>query len=428
MKFFFPDSQDQIDPAFDFLTEERPVFRVRQRDDCYAHEALDTAPFNGILVSKAIVDGTAQGSGKYTVAQRHRLYRQGVRSFFRLDSAQRPLLTMGDCGAFNYVREQKPPYLPDEVIDFYEDCGFDLGISVDHIVFGYRNEPLSAGGSKPAVPGGKPENYDDPQVQEWSDRQDTTLNLATEFLRRCNERKVSFTPMGVAQGWSPESYAFAVRQLQDLGFSRIAIGGMVPLKTHEILACLERIAVDRAPATQFHLLGISRCESISTFAAYGVTSFDSTSVFRQAFKDDKDNLYTLDRTYVALRVPQTDGNPKLKAQIKAGRVDQGRATDLEQACLAQLRSYDEGKARIDDVLETLRAYELLYDGRVDRTDSYRQTLEDRPWKSCDCGLCAKAGIDIAIFRGSERNKRRGFHNLHVFSRRLERELAPGSTA
>jgi len=29
---------------------------------------------------------------------------------------------------------------------------------------------------------------------------------------------------------------------------------------------------------------------------------------------------------------------------------------------------------------------------------------------------------VAIFRGSERNKRRGFHNLFVFHQRLQREL------
>jgi hypothetical protein len=37
MKFFFPDSQDQVDPRFDFESEEHSPFRVRQRDDRYAH-------------------------------------------------------------------------------------------------------------------------------------------------------------------------------------------------------------------------------------------------------------------------------------------------------------------------------------------------------------------------------------------------------
>ena len=68
MKFFFPDSQDQINPDFDFITEEHLVLRVRQRDDLYAHEVLDGHVIDGLLVSKAIVDGTADSAGKYTTA------------------------------------------------------------------------------------------------------------------------------------------------------------------------------------------------------------------------------------------------------------------------------------------------------------------------------------------------------------------------
>jgi hypothetical protein len=96
MKFFFPDSQDQIDPSFNFRTEERSIYRVRQRDDHYAHEALSAPPFNGLLVSKTIVDGLPGATGKYTVAQRQRLYRMGIRGFFRLDDAPgERLATMG---------------------------------------------------------------------------------------------------------------------------------------------------------------------------------------------------------------------------------------------------------------------------------------------------------------------------------------------
>ena len=45
---------------------------------------------------------------------------------------------MGDCGAFSYVREADPPYTVDEVIDFYDGCGFDSGIAVDHVIFRYE--------------------------------------------------------------------------------------------------------------------------------------------------------------------------------------------------------------------------------------------------------------------------------------------------
>src|SRR5260370_35685682 len=163
MKFFFPDSQDQIDPSFDFDTEERSVLRVRQRDDLYAHEALGETVFDGLLVSKAIVDGVPGATGKYTLAQRHRLYRDGVRRFFRLDSEAGPVMqTMGDCGAFNYVREEAPPYTPDQVIDFYEECRFDLGISVDHVILGY--DPAAE------------DDHHHPQWATWLARQRLTLD------------------------------------------------------------------------------------------------------------------------------------------------------------------------------------------------------------------------------------------------------------
>src|SRR5438105_4181387 len=73
LRFFFADSQDLINPGFDFEAEEHDVFRLRQRDDRYPHEVLSRPPYEGLLVSKSIVDGTNSSSGRYTVAQRNRL-------------------------------------------------------------------------------------------------------------------------------------------------------------------------------------------------------------------------------------------------------------------------------------------------------------------------------------------------------------------
>jgi hypothetical protein len=412
MKFFFPDSQDQIDREFDFVAEEKGIFRVRQRDDLYAHEALREPPFHGLLVSKAIVDGTASGTGKYTVAQRHRLYRQGARKFFRLDHAGKALDIMGDCGAFNYIKEDVPPYSPDEVIDFYEGCGFDQGISVDHVIFGYN----------PATDDGA----DADGLEDWRRRQEITLELAAEFLTKA-QQEASFEPIGVAQGWSPGSYAHSVASLQKMGYSRIALGGMVPLKTQDIMTCLAAIADVRDSATQLHLLGISRCENATGFAAHGVTSFDSTSAFQQAYKDERNNYHTLEGTYMAIRVPQVDGNPKLRKAIRAGRISQDAAIVCERDCMRLLRAYAGREATVDAVIAGLRAYEDLHDPGKDRSDAYRQTLEARPWERCICGICDRIGIEVVIFRGSERNKGRGFHNLSVLAHQLDRELT-GSTA
>ena len=161
---------------------------------------ISPAPYTGILLSKALVDGPGS---KYTFAQRHRLYRLGVRRFFRLDACEGPpLATLGDCGAFNYVREEKPPYSVDEVIDFYEECGFDYGISVDHVILGYIPDATDVVRPLREAP------------QEWVDRQQLTLEYAASSCAAIARSTRSFTPLGVAQGWSPTSYAHAVQVLQ----------------------------------------------------------------------------------------------------------------------------------------------------------------------------------------------------------------------
>lgn len=409
MKFFFPDSQDQINPGFDFLGEEYSPFRVRQRDDRYAHEMLRDVPFDGVLVSKAIVDGSAGGAGKYSAPQRMRLYREGIRRFLRLDSVPgRRIEAMGDCGSFAYVKEEEPPFTVDEVIDFYEEAGFDHGISLDHVILGFRSE------EGPALPGM------DGSPVEWERRRQLTLHLASEFLARHHARRCRFEPLGVAQGWSCSSYQDSIRELQRMGYRRIALGGMVPLKTPEIVSALRASDAVRGSDTQFHLLGVTRVQHLETFAQYGVTSFDSTSPFRQAFKDERDNYYLLDGTLTAIRVPQVEGNARLKARIQAGQIDQSLAGRLEERCLALLRGFDQGATPLDDVIAALAEYESLWDGKHDRLEAYRETLQSRPWKECNCGICDVSGIDVVLFRGSERNKRRGFHNLCVFGQRLHR--------
>jgi hypothetical protein len=398
MRFYFPDSQDLISPTYDFLHDEYSPLRVRQRDDLYAHEVLTRVPYDGILVSKAIVDGSVNGAGKYSQSQRQRLYRRGVRNFFRLPDN---IATIGDCGAFNYVGEYEPPYTVDEVVDFYEGCGFDSGISVDHVVLGYDASAA-----------------DDTVDPAWKERQDITLRLAEDFREAVDRRKCTFEPVASAQGWSPQSYADSVCKLQNLGYRRIALGGMVPLKTPDILACLERINDVRDPDVELHLLGVTRVDSMERFAQLGVTSFDSTSAFRQSFMDDRDNYHTASGTYVAIRVPQVDGNVTLKRAILAGHVSQRDALRTERECLNRLRRLDEGKATVDEVITVLADYEAIIGVKNSRIDAYRRTLEDAPWRRCQCGLCAQHGVEMIIFRGTERNKRRGFHNMSVLAAKM----------
>lgn len=409
MKFFFPDSQDLVDPSFDFLTEERAPDRNRQRDDLYAHELFATAPYDGLLVSKAIVDGSVSGAGKYTFAQRHRLLRLGVREFFRLDERKRKprIETMGDCGAFSYVHEEAPPFSVDEVIEFYGACGFDYGLSVDHVILGFFSEEGLLLAGEDIVP------------NDWVSRQRLTLELAAEFFRKCRALRAPFGRIGVAQGWSPESYARSVTELQRIGYRRIALGGMVPLKTDEIIQVLAAADAVRRRDTEIHLLGVTRTERLDVFARLGVTSFDTTSPLRRAFKDDRDNYHTLEGAYTALRVPQVEGNPKLQRLIRSGVVDQQRARLLEQGCLEGLREFDRGKRSRRSILALLNDYESLFrNGAATHIEAYKKTLSARPWASCPCEICRVLRVEVIIFRGAERNRRRGFHNVWVLNQRL----------
>src|SRR3954469_14347244 len=109
-------------------------------------------------------------------------------------------------------------------------------------------------------------------------------------------------------------------------------------------------------------------------------------------------------------------------RIRAGEIDQALARKLEKAALATLDAFDAGAATVDEAVHALREYEQLHDGLRDRSQLYREVLAAAPWKECECAVCRDAGIHAILFRGSERNKRRGFHNLHVFAQRLAREV------
>ncbi len=70
-----------------------------------------------------------------------------------------------------------------------------------------------------------------------------------------------------------------------------------------------------------------------------------------------------------------------------------------------------------EALSALRPYDDLQ-GRKDMSEQYRETLADRPWERCDCGVCRSAGVEVILFRGNNRNRRRGFHNLWTVQQQL----------
>jgi hypothetical protein len=309
--------------------------------------------------------------------------------------------TMGDCGSFSFVQDHEPPFSIDSLVDFYTDCQFDYGISLDHVILGFRGPD-----SKGETP------------KDWIRRYDLTISLAEQFHDRCTENNVSFVPIGAVQGWDTVSYTKSFSALQKIGYKYIALGGLVPLNNQDVLSILEAIKQVRKPDTTIHLLGISRLDHLREFKDYGVVSFDSTSPLKKAFMDTKKNYYTRDRTYTAVRIPQVGENPALKKKILSGEVRQELARKLEKDCLQGIAQFDTGAITLSEIMDRIQAYERLWHDSKCHSDYCRETLEDRPWLNCKCAICKDIGIQVVVFRGAERNRRRGFHNLHVLKSRL----------
>ena len=420
MKFIFADAIDQIDPGFNFLTDENSVGRKPYWNDQYPHEFFKKAPYDGVLISRGIV-GDSSRKGKYSDAHAIRFRREGARSFLRMNNAQyKDMPIYGDCGAFSYVMEKVPPYTPDNMAGFYADGGFNFGCSVDHIIFGFRPEDKGLDGAAP----------------EERERFDITQQNARDFLK-VTKGIPGFTPMGAVQGWSPESMGIAAQNLEKMGYKYLAIGGMVPLDAKQVHLALKAIRNKLKPSTKLHLLGFAKAEQISEFTDYGIASFDSTSPLLRAFKDATANYY-VNRTdglldyYTAIRVPQALENRKLTNAVREGNLDQEELAQREFAALKVLRAFDIGKASGADAAKHVLSYLRLFlsvdyktplalDKALAKSEkNLMRTLAVKPWQSCGCEVCRQAGIEVAIFRTSNRNKRRGFHNLHVYFNHLKR--------
>ena len=426
MKFIYADSLDFVDPGFDFAADSYSEGRQVYWDDKFAHEMLMPEPYDGILVSRATVGGK-RGAGKYTESQRMRLSRVGARKFLRYnEQCDGSKWLFGDCGAFSYHKEETPPYTPEDTLEFYSDCCFTHGCSVDHVIFEcIDNQNDMGGGSSMA-----------------EDRFEITLANAEKFLAGSRALGPSFTPVGVIQGWSPFSMAESADSLVKMGYKFIAVGGMVPLKIPMIHSCLRSIRDRIGPRNDIaiHLLGFAKADRLDEFVDYGITSFDSSSPMIRAFKDDKHNYYALgpDNSFVfysAIRIPQSTKNVRLNHHVKSGRYRQEDLVAMEDRALSAIRNYAVGRADLEDALDAILAYSVplietdrTTEAQLERKLSqkrvaYSRTLMDRPWEDCTCEICRQAGVEAVIFRASNRNKRRGMHNLAVFYRYI-RNLNP----
>lgn len=420
MKFIFAENVDMVDPEFDFIKDRSSSSREPYWDDVYPHQLLGHAPYDGLLVSRAIVGGHVK-TGKYNESQAMRFRREGARKFLRFSEQDYPNTVMwGDCGAFAYVNEEVPPYTVDEIVEFYADGQFTHGCSVDHIIFEFQDTEFDFA-------------FDDSEVRR---RQEITLSNAAEFITKSRDRIGNhFTPVGVVHGWSPKTMAEAAAELVKMGYDYLAIGGMVPLRSEQIKSALGAVRDAIPKEVAVHILGFAKADHVHEFQNCGLDSVDTTSPLLRAFKDSRANYYEWDGAsfnyFTAIRVPQVLTSPPLKRMVQAGKLELEEAVELEREALSTLRKYDSGETSMKAAVNSVREYWKLINSEIAKTNPSKankeiETLTQRigpmlskqPWKKCQCEICKNVGIEVAIFRGNNRNRRRGFHNLYVYGKRL----------
>lgn len=439
MKFLYSDTQDFVDPNFDFLRDRHSEGREKDHTDVYAHELMSEAPYDGLLVAMSAVrqvPGVAKSKVRYTPAQQNRFLRDGARRYLRFGGPRfNDLMLMGDCGAFAYAELVRPPFSPKDVFDFYDEAGFTHGISPDHVIFDC--DPTNP--KEPRAPVGLARDDVERHVSGVLDRYEITKDNARRFLQIAREEGEPFEPVGPVQGWSPASMADAAQALEGMGYRYLAIGGLVPLKVPAIKQVLDAIRRKIKPETKIHILGFAKAESIDEFVRFDISSFDSTSPLIRAFKDAKANYY-LEKPegglsyFTAIRVPQTLGSNRLMRGTKDGTYNPERLARLEASALKALRLFDAGtssaKVALDAVMAHQREIETpAYSDEAKREmklESIRtavhETLDAAPWKRCSCDICSQVGIEVIIFRSNNHNRRRGFHNLGVYHRHVQRTL------
>jgi hypothetical protein len=68
---------------------------------------------------------------------------------------------------------------------------------------------------------------------------------------------------------------------------------------------------------------------------------------------------------------------------------------------------------IDHIWPLVESY-TAHLGDESNRKGYAELLRERPWDECTCPICEANGIEVAIWRGNNRNRRRGFHNIYRF--------------
>jgi len=413
--YFFPDWDDYVHEPFIHETGDEPTSTAQQK--LYAHEiyGAEDTPYDGMLVSLAQI---YTGKGALSRLDPETANRDDLRRQMKIPSN---LLLFGDCGAFSYAADNDPPFTPEKAARLYHRLGFDVGASVDHI-------PLA----EIVVEDQKGDLVRQKlSLDERRRRMRLTARNAERFLEARREHRYKFVPLGVIQGIDIKSFVRYVHHYIDMGYQHIALGGLVPRPDSEILSicCDVRAAIQTRTRWEkenvwLHLFGIMRPKIQSMFRLLGASSFDSASYLRKAWLRSDQNYLAPDgsRWYTAIRVP-ISSSKRMRESAEKYEISEDELREMEARCLKALSKFNGSGATHREVVASVNAYGPLLERRGEDNhfiEKHEALLTARPWEKCRCAVCRAMRIDVAVFRGAGRNKRRGFHNTWVLYHKILR--------
>lgn len=169
-----------------------------------------------------------------------------------------------DCGAWSYKHEPAPRWSPEAALSAYRAAGAasgDLVVAPDHMVL-----------------------RDQDSVEE-ARRGALTVEFARAFLARCRqEARPGLVPVAVTHGNTPDAHRRMAEALLGMGYRALATGGVAGRAGNRryvegVLDATARLR-DRAGAPfRWHVLGVSALSWVQAFDAYGVDSFDGSSMY-----------------------------------------------------------------------------------------------------------------------------------------------------
>lgn len=402
--YFLPDWDDVLDENFDFSQDKFSHSKKSERNEKHCVRIMQPERIcDGILVSLAQNLGSKGILKKFGSTDFGSLAPKSIREHYDLASNQ---YAFGDCGAFSYVHKSSPTISTERALSMYQLYGFDLGASVDHIPL----PEIMIDGKKQLL-----------SVSEREARVKITKQNAMHFIELHRSKKCTFIPVGVIQGISEESYAKQLPEYVSAGYTHIAIGGLVPRKDKEIVKIIQELnkaRQDLRPGIReklwIHLFGIFRPNLQEFIQTSQISSFDSATYFRKAWLRSNQNYLGKDgEWYSAIRVPMTS-DPRTIKRLKQSGLSISKLEKLEQKALKALHDFAKGHISLTSTLDAIYEYDSLLNRNSESAEkmirNYEKTLSNRIWEECNCPACQKTGIDVIIFRGCNRNKRRGAHN------------------